>query len=446
MNHSRYRGILGCIAFLLLCCTSLYAQLSLGRMTFAAPPALTLSNPSHLDIGLPTHSFLAGVGGVAFDAVAAPVEGTSIESLSLTYHADSSDGNRLWLNVNGRSVGARIYDWQLAPTVNFTNSQYYSGITPFGKLVSQPEQSKVLKRGGNIVNYHPALVNTVLGLRIFQQDILILRNDCTDLPKDGNRYILGKGEREPDLWENQMGMNNFIIHLNRVESEFRMRFRSYVVCDFERDIRFGLSGDTLSVTGEPFYYFWRFRMDSPEYDQDKAEHRIEKEIADSVRSARAESPSTFSERQWYTNALLQQMKEYEGRYNIYSSGTVVDLLKLSDESARRRSLDDYPLAALRLLLKQMRSAMDAYEPIYLKEYSERLSSRPEIIRGINPTVWDATTNLMRYAAFFRYCKEHFPEAWEKFVRQIEGVKVSPSVVTPTVVYYPETKPEKARSR
>jgi hypothetical protein len=77
--------------------------------------------------------------------------------------------------------------------------------------------------------------------------------------------------------------------------------------------------------------------------------------------------------------------------------------------------------------------MVAYGIEYLEEYSDNIS-RPDLIEKANPEVWNATRMLMRYAAFFRYVKEEFPEEWTDFINQVKNLKSEPSAVTPTVMY------------
>jgi hypothetical protein len=69
-----------------------------------------------------------------------------------------------------------------------------------------------------------------------------------------------------------------------------------------------------------------------------------------------------------------------------------------------------------------------------KEVSDRLA----LVRSINPAVWDAGANVMRYAAFFRYYKQNYPLKWKQFMAQIKNVKLQPSVKTPNVL---EPEPE-----
>ena len=129
------------------------------------------------------------------------------------------------------------------------------------------------------------------------------------------------------------------------------------------------------------------------------------------------------------------MKRYEENYEFYSAGTVTEVLRLNDANERRSFLDRYATSSLRELLIQLRYNMAMYEPVFLEEFSERLSANPTELRSMNPAVWDATTNTMRFAAFFRYCRSHFSDEWQSFLKQIDQVSIEPEIVTPTVIWH-----------
>ena len=128
------------------------------------------------------------------------------------------------------------------------------------------------------------------------------------------------------------------------------------------------------------------------------------------------------------------MEKYEKDYQIYSAGTVVDAIQIKGNQARKGFLKKYATSSLIQMLIGLRYNMNLQHPEFLKEYSERLSGNPVKIRETNPAVWEATTNTMRFAAFFRYCKSNFPNVWKGFVKQIEKVNVKPNIETPTVLW------------
>lgn len=440
MSAWKFRRTIFLVGLLLIAShTNLLAQLRLGPQNLVSMAAPALRNPQHLSIGLKSQAFVGKIGGVAFDQVAQPDEDLSVNDLSLHYRPDLPDGKRLQLMVNGQLIYAHIYDWQLIPIAKFADSPYFSCFTLFGKLKNTTKEKEVLEKGGRILNYHPSLVDTLLGLRIFQLDILILHDFITDLPKEGEEYILGAGESMPNFRMNKIGMKLFAYYINIIQSELQTRHRSYVICDFEQDIHFSFHGNTLNIEGQPFYYFWRYKRDQPGYDNKATHDRVLQEIQEKIKSEKKSNAEGFNERKCLIDALVLQAKNYQERYQLYSSGTVVDLINIQDDDSRRSFLSRYHTNSLYKLLVNMRVAMDAYEILYLKDYSELISSKPELLHGINPTVWNSAVQTMRYAAFFRFCKTNFPESWLHFIRQIENIAVAPRVQTPTVMQGAEDK-------
>ena len=61
------------------------------------------------------------------------------------------------------------------------------------------------------------------------------------------------------------------------------------------------------------------------------------------------------------------------------------------------------------------------------------AERHQMIRKINPLVWDATLQTMRYAAFFRYCQKKNPAEWAKFLSQLPKESERSPLKTPTVL-------------
>jgi hypothetical protein len=61
------------------------------------------------------------------------------------------------------------------------------------------------------------------------------------------------------------------------------------------------------------------------------------------------------------------------------------------------------------------------------------AERHQLIRRINPLVWDATLQTMRYAAFFRYCQKSNKAEWEKFLSQLPKESERSLLKTPSVL-------------
>ncbi|MBN2416626.1 hypothetical protein JXO52_12340 [bacterium] len=415
------------------------AQMTLGTITLEREPAEELLSPPVVLPGIMfSQAILSVVGGVAFERTAQPLHPSALFSLELGYDPALPDGHRLVLKVNGERKQAVIFDWMLVPIARYAESDYLACFTYFGHLRDRHREEAVLSRKGRIVNYHPAFDNTLLGLRLMQTDLMLMYNDCADLPKEKGEYILGGGETRPEYFRNAIGFNNILLHLHDIENDLGFRFRSYLISDYSREIRFSFPGDTLVITGDPFFYCWRYRYDGlTEAEQHAAQEAVTSAVdAELERMLDAYPDGEYSQRQWYNDRVLAEMKRYEGQYDLYAAGTVVDCLALEGDSARSAFLDRYTTGSLRQLLISLRYNMDMHECVFLDEYSRRLSADPDFLRAMNPAVWDAATATLRYAAFFRFVRERSPEQWRRFSASVRDVPVLPPVRTPTVMWSP----------
>ncbi|MEO0082552.1 MAG: hypothetical protein ABIL25_09765 [candidate division WOR-3 bacterium] len=426
----------------LMLCLALFWSVALGKLTLGTGPGMTLvpvpapalTNPTHLSVALVSAGFLGAVGGVAFDAVAQPDNMARADKLWLRYEPDSADGKRLVIYLNEIPVSADIFDWQLVPIARFADSPYYSCFTAFGKLHDEAAARKARKQGAMILNYHPAFENTLLGLRLFQLDLLVIDGRAADLPREDGRYILGAGEASPDVWANELAMARFHQELIAAEAELGERFRSFVICDYERDIRFSFKGGRLSITGTPLFYCWQYHSDQPGVTEHGVRSKVTKELDKTLSLARAESGAAFNQSDWYVEELLAVLRRYEQQITVEGTGAIQDILALAGDDARKGELSCYTDESLRETIIALRTMLDLVEPVHLAAYSTYLTERSDQIRLLNPVVWDAGMTTMRYAALFRYVKEHYPEAWRSFIAQIEGIEPEPRVETPTVAY------------
>jgi len=328
-------------ALTLLLCAVLFAQYSgdfvLGgkRLFGASAPYLREDTP--LSQALASPAYLASVGGVAFDQVAKPAAGVT-GAVSVTYDPSAADGERLGLVIGGQTVRTSLYDWMMIPVAKYANSQYTACFTLFGSLNDPKLQAEVessVDQSKRAMNYHPQLANTLVGLRIFQLDEHILSEDSADLPKLKGEYVLGRGETPPNI---QRGLDALSRLQDGIDAQPDNDFQSYVVCDYHRAIEFSADRGRLSVTGDPYYYFWR----------EGAGNRI----------------------------------------------------------------------------------------VYVKGLSDWVSAQQPLLRQINPAVWDSAVNLMRYAAFFRFCKGSQPGMWQEFMKQIAAAEPEPRIQTPTYMIDP----------
>jgi len=426
----------------------LFSQQHLGRQTIlqfdanhsvlrAPAPALEVATPmSH---GRSSSVFLGGVGGVSFDQVAQPSGKLAISQLALQYDAGLEDDHRLNLVINDRPVRVYLPDWLLAPIARYADSPYYSCVTIFGALEDQELQQTLEENKGRVINYHPSFVNTLLGIRILYMDMLVGYEFTTDLPKDSlGSYLLGTGEDPPDVYANNEGAYYLSRYLNAAEDQFNDRFRSYVITDFSRKITFDLEHDSLVISGQPYYYCWKFNRDRQGYDIQEVADRIAGNYNDRIDQLGKEAGGNDA-RNYLSSQLIRLGKKYEGNYSFYQDGTFLEMLAVSSEEGKRDFLDQYDTESLFRMATQTEAYMDADSIVYLHEYSDYMSARPELYEAMNPAVWNATVTTMQFAAFFRFVKQNFPQEWKNFLTQVDKLDPEPRIITPTIMYDPDNK-------
>ncbi len=435
MKSLRCTSITALIVFVLIQVSTVLSQDALGPLMLVDQPAPTIKDPMKLTRGLKSHSFLTRVGGgVAFEAIAAPASGVAPSSLALGYDDEGKNGQRVWVELDGDRVVLPLYDWQLGPLARFANSPYASCVTLFGELDDASYLETLGDRETHVINYHPAFVNTLLGLRLFQLDILIMDNAAVELPKRNGRYILGAGEQEPDIDASTEAGNAFVRATEHLQDDAGMLYRSYVICDYGQSVEFAPSAGKLTLTGSPFFYCWRFNSDATSYDERQSRKRIAEELEDDMREAGTSAGGASHERTFIIEALLDQLEQYDGTYSLFENGPFVEMLALSTRAERAQYAEEYTTESLHDVLIELMTAMDASSPVYLEEVSEAISSRSTLLHGINPAVWDAGVVTMRTAAFFRYCRQHHSEEWTSFYNHVRDLGDGASVVTPTVMY------------
>lgn len=234
------------LAFLLLlvCAASTVAAQSweLGRYRMlhgfsSAPLRVSMNATSLRRVG-----FLAAVGGVAFEGVAAP-DASVHGSVAVEYDPSQVDGYRLAIQIGSNVYHPYLPDWELVPIARFSDSRYHSVVSLFGPNTDRENFHVV---------YHPAFENTLAGMRLLQADMLLIDvSEFWQLPKLGGRTVLGEGESAP------VGLTS-LTAARRVDSLMsRTRVQSWVLTDQGVATVFGVSGDRFFITGSPYYYFWR---------------------------------------------------------------------------------------------------------------------------------------------------------------------------------------------
>lgn len=429
-----------CIFFVLFFLPQfLSAQANLGRQTILKfdvqnsvlqPKAEMLEESLPMELAKNNASFVGSVGGVSFDQIAVPDPGLQVNEIQLFYNGSQPNGKRLQLMINNQIVNVDLPDWQLIPISNYADSPNFSCVTIFGQLDDELLARNVARNKGRVINYHIDFYNTLLGVRLLYMDMLIGYNFTSDLPKnDKGEYILGLGEHIPNVRTNKNGAYDLSRHFTGIQEREGITFRSYVITDYTQTIKFGITNDSLVLSGNPYYYCWRYKNDVEGYDVKKVEENYRKKLS-TILATKGSSET----REYLISQLLELGRKYKGNYNFYSGGTFVSMVNMKNDVERMMLLERYATLSLKEMVYSTEALMDSYTVLELKSYSDAVSSRPELFEKANPEVWYATQNVMRYAALFRYIKNRIPSGWKAYMQQIETIDPEPRIFTPTMMY------------
>lgn len=237
--------------FILLFCSNIvFGQelMELGKLDLVkAPTHVTIAQrsiiPSKANIN--TFRFRTTIGGVAFEEVAYPSNNLIGKNVSIDYF---SSNNQIVISIGNQHFYERLPKWQLQPITNFVNSGDKAIITVFGDNIAQ-------------VKYHPVFLDNLLGLRLFQADLMLAGAiwdlaDAWEIPKNKStgRFIYAKSEESllPDVFNNEKYVNIY-RKIERILYDFD--YESYVFTDWNQSITFDVVNNKFILNGEPYYSF-----------------------------------------------------------------------------------------------------------------------------------------------------------------------------------------------
>jgi hypothetical protein len=402
MHFKCFYSKLSLLVLFLLCSTVTYGQQSLNIIDlsydyFLSKQARTIQTRSNVGV----YAFHEGTGGVAFESVAIPSKAIGNSKISLDYESD-----RFTVTVDDQKIYPELPDWQLIPTVTFADSPYQVLFSSLGDTIRNREAQ---------CRYHPAFLNTLAGLRIFEADLLNLPNLLWDLPKDSEgEYMLAKSEK---FYTPQM---NDVIEQKLYDDLCGdvKPFSSFILTDKNANISFDIKGKHIQFTGHPYYLFTKNESDLEHIDN------LKKEVE-----------QTYNDIE--TNSKIFLGRKYTSNLNPRTN--LGGLLKILKENRSEETFNPYAMHAVVSAigrLDSLNSLNDAEIGIklsILNQYSTTFNSNWELLKKYNPPVYSTVENIAQWAAFFRYVKKTNPVSWNSFVRKISGriVKDTPKVDTPT---------------
>lgn len=362
---------------------------SFSNAARSAPP-LTMRSVGRQSLG--SYRFVGRVGGVSFEAVLVPDASLAGHPINLSYHADRPDGARLAVDIGGKVYWADLPDWQMKPIALFSDTEFTGVVSLFGE---GEDHNRFY-----YIQYHEAMKDTLLGMRLLQADILLINlHEHWDLPRYDNRLLLGEGEARPDM---QASMDAVSDLYDAMEGK---SWQSWVLTDTDTRPSVVLSGDRFSVHAEPYYYFWSLSPGAEDIRQQKIQ--------------------IFNNELDRYNAELVAHNANVNAYNASSSSSERERL---DESLNRSEM---LLNAMTARLEELQEEIENPAVVEVQALTAAMRANDSALARYNPAIHNAARVTAGYAAFFRYVKSEYSEAWKRFVERVRVIDVRPQVATPT---------------
>lgn len=351
------------------------------------------------------YKFLRLVGGIMFEQTAKPAPSLAGKKISLKYNPKRADRSRLVITVGGRKYYPDLADWMLIPTARYADSEY----TALVALMDPIDKT---------IDMHSDLKNTLLGMRLIQQDMLMIDPKIIQqFPNLGGRVILGEGESLPD----EAASSESASELETIRQQAEGKWSALLITDEGVDITFSVSGGDFKLTGDFYYYFW-------DYDYGDGYREADQKYREQVVPL-WENYFKLKEQGKQEEALNQikqiravKRPEYKEAYRKYAEqkASLLDRSKALDEEGKLKEAED-----LRRQADELEAPITEIRPLI-----DALEDNKEARRKLNPQLYKETTDTMRYAALFRYVKATNPQSWKAFCAQLRGRVPKPSVITP----------------
>ena len=335
--------------------------------------------------------FVSRAEGVNFEGVFNESYIKESGSFGIYYDEEGRDGERLVLIYANEIVIVPIADWILVPVSKFVNDEYTVLISLFGDGPA--------RESNYYIEYHSALKNTLLGLRLLQADMMLMAPQKFAMPmKQRGKEILGKFEKH-----STGRISEDLIHqvYQIIERSDR---QSWVLMDISSQKDIKLIGSELLYFNQPYYYFW------------KSDERAEQEY----------------------NSLLQTYNKLVDRYNRsaeeYNDQAQRASLGATKSQIQELNAKEAGIEQMVVNLEKLKTRLSKdSEVIPLKSTNKLIRENWDLLVRLNPNVYNAVEKTASLIALLNYYKKYHSRSWKKFVQTIQDVQVIPKVYSPTQV-------------
>ena len=333
---------------------------------------------------------LKKMGGIVFESVARPAGSVREQSLGIAYLPENEDGKRLKITLGEQEHFPLIFDWQLLPIARFADSDSTA-------VVSTTEKSPFQ------IRYHPAFKDTLLGLRLFQADTLF------DAPSSGwnlPRYYL-PGDHTHWVTAETADVRSLpspsstVIRVLKKWAGVKVLKTRQGWSQIELDKKSGwIVAQLLTRKSPPLLGSGEsgFHTEKP------------KALVEQIEAIR---------KRHFLSLRARYGRDFRYGYLIHDPKTGVEFSIEPNGFVLTGQPEYYFWSG--------RKDEPATHPVVHMNFEIR--QKIDLIERVNPVVFQALVTGMRYAAFFRYCKNKAPGQWKSFLKSLEPVKI-PSIEIP----------------
>jgi len=217
-------------------------------------PSLTVNARGRQTV---SYGVVSQVGGILFQETAIPGAGLENIPVSLEYRANLPDGQRLLVTIGNTIITADLYDWQLVPISRFSNSEYTACMTLLGDPLTN-EEEQIENNSKNTImwaEFHPDLINTLIGINLFFVDALLIDANLNYPLRQVTNALNGIIPGYNDITFNNRQSLLSDLYINRLLTNRRNNFSSYIYTDYGINIRYEINNGKLVFDGVPSYLF-----------------------------------------------------------------------------------------------------------------------------------------------------------------------------------------------
>jgi hypothetical protein len=346
-------------------------------------------------------SFQSKKGDIFFIATATPAKSMKEKRVSLDYV-----NGKLTVTIGTQNYYPNLPLWQLVPIVQFADSPYNAAFTASGDTIGDKEAQ---------CKYHRAFLDNLLGLRLFQSNLLNQPDIIWNIPIDAQRkYLLAQSEKG---FVPRMDTTVFKTIYNELSGGMR-KFTSFLLTDKDVNITFETVGSELVLSGLPYYCFTKTEVNNASID-----------------NIRKKLDACYDEIDECAKRFLKE--KYSPKLSAKTN--LKGLLEILNENKVQESFDTYSTYYLKSALGKLDSLNRlsnesiGIKYVILDEYTDSFKRNWPLLKKYNPLVYSAVENTSQWAAFFRYVIKTNPRNWDEFVTKMRMVKITdtPPIKTPT---------------